>query len=185
MAVARALPDLTRTEDFLDWVWQQDYKFEMIEGRLVMMAGGPRSHATITINVTIALGNGLAGKPCRPYNSDFLLEVDSRNRYYPDATVGCRERRDFTDRPVLVLEVLSPSTQREDLRAKLRNYLRIEGLEYLLYVWQDQPKAHLYSPTQDGGTEPREIRGLDQTIELPALGVRLPMAEIYRDVTFA
>jgi Uma2 family endonuclease len=185
MAAARALPDLTRTEDFLEWVWGQDYKFEMIEDRLVMMAGGSRNHAAIAVNMTIALGNRLTGKPCRPFNSDFLLEANGRNRYYPDVTVACGETRDFTDQPVLVVEVLSPSTQREDLGPKLRNYLRIAGLQYLLYVWQDQPKVRLYLPAGDGGARPREIIGLEQTIELPALGISLPMVEIYRDVIFA
>jgi Uma2 family endonuclease len=122
MSVARALPDLTRTEDFLAWVWGQDYKFEMIEGRLVMMAGGSRNHSTIAVNAAIALGNRLAGGPCRPYNSDFLVEASDRNRYYPDVSVACGETRDFTDRPVLVVEVLSPGTQREDLGPKLQNY---------------------------------------------------------------
>jgi Uma2 family endonuclease len=181
----RALPDLTRTEDFLAWVWKQDYKFEMIEDRLVMTAGGSRDHSLIAVNITIALSNQLAGKPCLPFSSDFLLEANGRNRYYPDVTVACGETRDFTDRPVLVVEVLSPSTQREDLGPKLRNYLRIAGLQYLLYVWQDQPKVRLYLPAGDGGARPREIIGLEQTIELPALGISLPMVEIYRDVIFA
>ena len=66
MAVARALPDLTRTEDFLAWVWGQDYKFEMIEGRLVMTAGGSRNHSLIAVNVTIALGNRLAASRVCP-----------------------------------------------------------------------------------------------------------------------
>src|SRR4051812_13122745 len=119
MAVARALPDLTRTEDFLAWVWEQDYKYEMIEGRLVMMAGGTRRHATIAVNATITLGNRLLGKPCRVFNSDYLVQVARNNRYYPDVSVACGETRDYTDRPVLVVEVLSPTTRREDLGPKL------------------------------------------------------------------
>lgn len=134
MAVARALPDLTRTEDFLAWVWEQDHKHEMIEGRLVMMAGGSRNHATIAVNATIALGTRLAGRPCRPYNSDFLVEGGNQNRYYPDVTVACGETRDFTDKPVLIIEVLSPSTMREDLGPKRRRHLEIPSLRHLLYV---------------------------------------------------
>jgi hypothetical protein len=91
----------------------------MIEDRLVMTAGGSRDHSLIAVNITIALSNQLAGKPCLPFSSDFLLEANGRNRYYPDVTVACGETRDFTDRPVLVVEVLSPSTQREDLGPKL------------------------------------------------------------------
>jgi Uma2 family endonuclease len=184
MAVARALPDLTRTEDFLAWVWEQDYKYEMIEGRLVMMAGGTRRHAIIAVNATIALGNRLLGKPCRVFNSDYLVQASHNNRYYPDVSVACGETRDYTDRPVLVIEVLSPTTQREDLGAKLRNYLRVPGLRYVLYLWQDQVRARLWRPGQEDGATPQEIDRLDVEIDLPDLGVVLPMTELYRDVEF-
>lgn len=184
MATARPIPDLTRTEDFLAWAWGQDHKFEMIEGRLVMMAGGSRNHSRIAVNATVALGNRLAGKPCLPYNSDFLVETTGTNRYYPDVTVACGEDRDFTDRPVLIIEALSPSTMRDDLGPKRRNYMRLPSLEYLLYVWQDRVKAWLYLPAEGEDAKPHEYLRLDRTIELPALGVELPMAELYRDVSF-
>jgi Uma2 family endonuclease len=106
----------------------------------------------------------------------------SRNRYYPDVSVACGETRDFTDRPVLVVEVLSPGTQREDLGPKLQNYLRTPGLRHLLYPWPDEPRARLYTPDTGVEAEPQELVGLDALIELPFLGVGLPMAELYRDV---
>ena len=182
MAAARPIPDLTRTEDFLAWVWGQDHKFEMIEGRLVMMAGGSRHHSRIAVNATAALNNRLAGGRCQTFNSDFLVETNGINRYYPDVTVACGEDRDFTDKPVLIIEVLSPSTMREDLGPKRRNYMRIPSLEYLLYVWQDQVKAWLYLPAEGEDARPREYLSLDQVIDLPVLGLALPLAELYRDV---
>ena len=182
MAAARALPDLTRTEDFLAWVWEQDYKYELIEGRLVMMAGGSRNHSRIAVNATIALGTRLAGQPCLPFSSDFLVEGDSRNRYYPNVTAACGETRDFTDQPVLIIEVLSPTTMREDLGPKRRNYMRIPSLRYLLYLWQDGLKARLYVPSEGSDAPPREFDDLDAAIDLPALGLSLPLRELYRDV---
>lgn len=183
MATARPLPDLSRTEDFLAWVWRQERKYEEINGRLVMMAGGSRNHATIAVNAATALSNRLK-PPCRPYNSDFLVVVADKNRYYPDVSVACGERRDFTDQPVLVIEVLSPRTWREDMGEKLEHYLRSPTLRCVLYLWQDQPRARLWRPAVDGGAEPIQVYGLDQVIDLPELGVALPMAELYRDVDF-
>jgi Uma2 family endonuclease len=180
MSAVRALPDLTRVEDFLEWVWAQPYKYEMILGRIVMMAGGKRNHAVISLNASSGLLARVVGSGCRAFGSDFLVQIDANNRYFPDASVVCGETRDFTDRPVMVVEVLSPSTMREDLGPKLANYLRIPGLKYVLYLWQSEPLARLWQP----GAEPRDITGLDATIELPALGLELPMAELYRDVTF-
>lgn len=180
MSAARALPDIDRVEDYLAWVWSQPYRYETILGRIVMMAGGKRSHARIAVNTSSALNNRLAGQPCETFNSDFLVEIDINNRYFPDASVACGETRDYTDRPVLVVEVLSPSTMREDLGPKLENYLRIPGLRYVLYLWQDQPRARLWQP----GSPPVDIAGTDAVVRLPALGIELPMAELYRDVVF-
>lgn len=182
MAVARALPDLTRTEDFLTWVWEQDYKFEMIEGRLVMMAGGTRRHATIAGNAFTALRLALSGRACMPFNSDFLVQVGRANRCHPDVSVACGETRDFTDKPVLIIEVLSPTTRREDLGPKLRNYRRVPGLRYVLYLWQDEVRARLWRPAEAPDAEPVDVTDRDATIDLPALELRLLMAELYRDV---
>lgn len=180
MSAARALPDISRVEDYLAWVWTQPYRYETILGRIVMMAGGKRSHAIISLNASAGLLSRLGGTGCRTFGSDFLVEIDTANRYFPDASVACGETRDFTDRPVMVVEVLSPSTMREDLGPKLVNYLRIPGLRYVLYLWQNEPLARLWEP----GREPSDIAGLDAVIALPELGIGLPMAELYRDVVF-
>lgn len=180
MSAVRALPDIIRVEDYLAWIWKQPYKYETILGRIVMMPGGKRNHSRIAVNTSSCLNGRLAGSGCETFNSDFLVEIDAANRYFPDASVACGETRDFTDRPVMVVEVLSPSTMREDLGPKLANYLRIPGLRYVLYLWQDEPLARLWQPA----SEPRDIAGLDAVVELPALGIGLPMAELYRDVAF-
>ncbi len=184
MTAARSLPDLSRTEDFLAWVWRQERKFEQINGRLVMMAGGSRNHSAIAANAIRALGNRLDGQPYREYTGDFLVVVADQNRYFPDVSVACNERRDFTDRPVMVVEVLSPGTWREDMGEKLANYLRTPSMLYVLYLWQEQPRARLWRPSEDGGAAPSNHFGLDTVLELPALGLTLPFAELYRDVDF-
>ncbi len=176
--MAPHLPDLSTAEAYVRWMADQDRKYEMIAGRLVMMAGCSNAHVTIAGNALSALRGRLRGQPCRPYNSDFLVEVDASSRYYPDVTVACDETRDWTDRPAMVVEVLSPTTQRFDLTIKLDAYQGLPGLLYLLFVWQDQPHARLHHP----GEPPRDIVGLDAMIELPLLGLTLPLAELYEDV---
>jgi Uma2 family endonuclease len=184
MTAAYSLPDLSRTEDFLAWVWRQERKFEQINGRLVMMAGGSRNHSAIAVNAVTSLSIALRGGRCRAYNSDFLVVVADQNRYFPVVSVACDERRDFTDRPVMVVEVLSPGTYREDMGDKLSNYLRTPSMLYVLYLWQDQPRARLWRPSEDGGASPGNYFGLDTVLELPALDLSLPLAELYRDVDF-
>jgi Uma2 family endonuclease len=178
MRAAPHLPDLSTAEAFVRWAAAQERKYEMMAGRLVMMAGGSNAHVTIAGNVLTALRGRLRGRPCRPYNSDFLVELDVTNRYYPDVTVACDETRDWTDRPVMVVEVLSPTTQRFDLTIKLDAYQGAPGLLYVLFLWQDQPHARLHHP----GEPPHDLVGQDALILLPLLGLSLPLAELYEDV---
>lgn len=191
MAVALALtapfdvPDLTEPEAYVAWMEHQPYKLEMAGGRLVMMAGGSNPHSRIATNVTAALNARLRGSRCRAYNSDFLVQITPRDRYYPDATVACDETRNFTDRPVMVVEVLSPGTKRFDLRVKLPNYLRKAGLAYVLYLSPSEPRAWLYRPGLPEGDEPLEFGRPEDEIPLPELGIGLPLVELYEDVTFA
>lgn len=169
------LSDLSRVEDFFAWVERQPTKFELIDGRLVMMAGGTRLHAAVATDVILALGRQLGRQACRVYNSDFLVDLGSRDRFYPDASVACDETRDWTDRPALVVEVLSEHTREDDLGRKLRAYLAAPGIRYVLYLEQDEPKA-LFWPKPEG---PIELIGPDAVAETPDLRLQLRLGEIY------
>ncbi|MEK0085943.1 SDR family NAD(P)-dependent oxidoreductase [Benzoatithermus flavus] len=129
-----------------------------------------------------AICTRLADEGAHVIVTDFLVEVNRRNRYCPDVSVARGETRDFTDRSVLIVEVLSPGTQREDLGPKLQNHLRTPGLWHVLYLWQDEPRARLYAPEQGADAEPRELAGLDAVIDLPGPGIGLSVAELCRDV---
>lgn len=131
-----------------------------------MMAGGSRNHAAIAVDTATALSNRLR-PPCRADNSDFMVEVTALNRFYPDVSVACGERRDFTNRPALIVEVRSPV------------------VHHVLDPWQDQPRARLWRPAVDGGAQPLAIDGLDKVIELPNLEMGLPMTELHTDVDVA
>ncbi len=177
------IPDLTEPEAYVAWMADQPYKLDMAGGRLVMMAGGSNPHTRIATNVTSALHARLRGSRCRSYNSDLLVQITPRDRYYPDATVACDETRNFTDKPVMVVEVLSPRTKRFDLRVKLPSYLRKPGLAYVLYLSQEERRAWLYRPGLDDGDEPLEFGRPEDEIPLPELGFSLPLAELYEDVS--
>ena len=178
MTATRALPDLSTPEAFLAWIDEQPYKYELIMGRLVLMAGGTNPHATIAVNAIVGLGSRLRGTRCRVYNSDFMVRISEKNYYYPDAAVACAERRNYTDRPVLVVEVLSEATRREDLGPKLEAYRQNDGIETILYLHQDRPLAWLWLR----GQERQVIQGMAATVEIGALGLTLPMAELYEGV---
>jgi Uma2 family endonuclease len=170
------LTDLTRVEDFVAWMERQPCKFELIGGRLVMVAGGTRLHAALSASVIVALGRQLLGSRCRVYSSDLVVDLGSRNRFYPDASVVCDETRDWIDRPTLVVEVLSETTREDDLGRKLRAYLAAPAILYVLYLEQDTVKARFWAKPE----EAVDLEGEGAVADMPRLGLRLELGELYR-----
>jgi Uma2 family endonuclease len=89
--------------------------------------------------------------------------------------VVCDETRDWTDHPVLVTEVLSETTIAYDLGPKLQAYRTLPSVLHVVYFWQDRPLARLWAK----GADPVDVEGPEAIVELPTLGLRLPLAELY------
>ena len=168
---------------------------EFINGEMLAMAGGSPAHSLITTNLTIALGTRLRGGSCRAYNSELRVNVSSTGLYtYPDLTVVCEEPRFVRDEhldtlvnPTVLVEVLSPSTEAYDRGAKFAHYQRLESLQEYVLVAQDQPRVERFARRPGAGLSEwlfTVATGRDAHITFPALGVELPLAEIYEGVRF-
>lgn len=173
--LAPDLSDLDRVEDFVAWMERQPVKFEVIDGRLMMMAGSTRVHAGLTARVIASLVNQLGDRPCIAYSSDLLVDLGPSRRFYPDASVVCDESRDWTDRPVLVVEVLSPSTRVVDLGPKLAGYLAAPEIHYVLYLEQDRIAARFWAKP----APVLELEGPAGVVDMPRLGLRLELRDLY------
>ncbi|MFN5917516.1 MAG: Uma2 family endonuclease, partial [Planctomycetota bacterium] len=109
--------ELFSVEDYLAKEEVSRFKSEYIDGWIRAMTGASIRHNCIAVNCLLNLGNTLRGKPCKPYNSDTKVRIirdDKRRFYYPDVQVVCESNDPlsvFQDRPVLIIEVLSPSTR--------------------------------------------------------------------------
>jgi Uma2 family endonuclease len=183
-AAALDLPVLRTVDDFLAWAEARPERWQFIDGALVMMAGAADPHVIIATNVTVELGNRLRGSPCRPFGSDRLVRAGTRNGFYPDVSVSCRgEDGSFASEPVLVVEVLSDSTERYDRGAKWRAYQRLPSLQHYLLIEPGEPLAELWTRTPEGWRY-ESLDGLTGTIELTGLGIALPLAAVYEDVAF-
>jgi Uma2 family endonuclease len=173
--LAPDLADLERVEDFVAWMAAQPMRHEMIDGRLTTRPGGTRLHSRLTLRLGSSLERQLAGQSCEAYNGDFLLDLGPRQRFYPDAMMVRGETRDWTDRPALVIEVLSETTMAYDLGPKLQAYRALPSVLHVVCFWQDRPLARVWAK----GAEPVDVAGPDVVVELPGLGLRLPLAELY------
>ena len=181
-----------------NWVSVQDYlsrertspvKIEYIDGWVRAMTGASSRHNRVKLNCLVKLSVLLEDHPCQPYDSDTKLKIDHADQklfYYPDAQVVCQStdpQAVFQERPVLIIEVLSPSTRRHDLDEKMEAYLSIQTLECYIVLEQHQPIALVLRITSDGFAR-ETVQGTHSRIELPFLGCSLRMADIYKGIEF-
>ena len=162
-------------------------------GQIIAMAGGTSSHSLITLNVGAELRQRLRGTPCRVHSPDKRIGTASHPSYtYPDVSVICGpeqvDPRDPDSRtainPTLVVEVLSPSTERDDRGRKFARYLTAASLAEYVLVAQDEPRVETYFRQADGTWLFTFAAGLDAVVRLRSVGVDLPLAEVYLNVTF-
>jgi Uma2 family endonuclease len=182
-------PEFFSVEEYLAIEEQALTKSEYIEGWVRAMSGSTLRHNKIKGNCFVSLSNSLKGKPCEPFDSDTRVRIDREGKkcfYYPDVQVVCQSNEltsIFQDRPVMVIEVLSPSTRRYDLDEKLTAYLAVSSLQCYLILEQHQPVAIVMRRT-DGGFLREEMRGGEGIIDLPFLGCSLSMRDIYEGIEF-
>ena len=162
-----------------------DAKAELVDGMILMMAGGSPRHAAIAMNLGIALGNRLRGTGCRPYGSDLAIRTGEASIRFPDVSVYCREdtRDDPADPkllgdPRVLFEVLSPSTARNDQITKLAEYRARPGVRTVVFVDPENERVRVVDTAQK-----REAGWLatGSEVELSTLGITLSHNEIFAE----
>ena len=171
---------------FLGWVQGHEQRYELARGRVMMMTGGSRGHAIITRRLATALERRLDPGRLSVLTSDFGVDLGPATIRYPDVVVDAAGGRlgDLTaTSPVLIAEVLSPSSATDDLGDKAAEYLRLASLLAYLVLAQDEPKAWAWIRGESGFPPgPDVIASSNEVIGLAALGIELPLAEIYLDL---
>lgn len=175
-------------DEFFDWQERQAERYELVDGfPLRMMAGASNRHDLVVLNLLAEFRTRLRGSGCTPFTGDGAVETRPGQIRRPDAGVDCG-RRDpegyVAADPRLVAEVLSPSTRDFDAVEKLAEYKTQESLEHILYIEPNRPEVIVYSRAGDRSWVKSRVEALDSSIPLPALGIELPLAEIYDGVVF-
>jgi Uma2 family endonuclease len=185
MGYALAKPRMS-AEEFLAWDAGQTLKHEFLQGEVYLMAGGEDRNMTVAINLIVALKPHLRGTPCRVYGSDVKLRVEEADAFfYPDVMVTC-SGADLSDRlikrePVLVAEVLSPSTAGYDRGRKFAAYRGLPSLVEYLLVDVDQQRCDLFRRNAEGlwVLHPCEP---GQTLSLASVNLEIEAAELWADL---
>jgi Uma2 family endonuclease len=184
-----ALPDrvLMSAKEYFAWEETQLERHEYWDGEVVAMTGGTKRHNRVSFNCSKVLDDLLAERGCEVYISDVKVQVEADRKYfYPDVVVTCDARdRDaqLVQYPCLIIEVLSPSTEAVDRGIKFRHYRQAPTLQAYLLVQPDAPRVEGFTRNGTGQWVLKDY-GFEDEIELPALGCRIAVKDLYERVTF-
>ena len=165
-------------------------KHEYFDGEIFQMAGSSYEHAAISSNINVSLGVQAKKGSCKTLQSDMRVFIPATGLYtYPDVVGVCGKpvladdvHLDILLNPVLIVEVLSPSTEAYDKGAKFEHYRTIETLREYVLVWQDKKRVARYTKRDDDSWVLTDFIGEGASIELVSIGCALTVEDIYDKV---
>ena len=181
-------PTYLPPEEYLTWERKQPFKNEYHNGQIIVMSGASRSHNRITVDITIQLGNQLMDSACEVFASEMRVRTSPEVSYfYPDIIVVCGEPRFEDDtfdtllNPIIVIEVLSPSTAAFDRGEKFEQYKQIASLEEYILISQDRVRVEHYC-RQGMQWIHNTLQSLEDMLSLVSIECEVPLHAIYRRV---
>ena len=178
-------------EQYLEIDRKAERRSEYANGEIMEMAGASREHNLIVTNLVGEFRGLLRGRPCETYSNDMRVKISPVRYAYPDVVVAC-DGPEFEDsavdvllNPVVIMEVLSLSTENDDRSWKFFHYRQLESLTDYVMLSQCQPLVEHYTRTSDDKWVLTDLCGLESVLRLPAIGCELPLPLIYERVEFA
>lgn len=194
-----ATTPLTTVSNYLSAEAQATDKHEYLEGfvyplhyhPITNMAGASDAHVKVAGNAHYALKTHLRGTACSLYMADMRLNIKTRHSecyFYPDVLVTCdpqdRERTLHKESPILVIEVLSPSTEDYDRGKKFAMYRLLPSLREYVLIDPTQYLVEIYRINEHQRWELFNIEGENSTVEFVSIGLSVPLRDLYEDVRF-
>jgi Uma2 family endonuclease len=186
MSPQPALKHRITVDDYLAGEKDGELRHEYIDGEVYAMTGASDRHALIVNALAFALTPAARQRRCQLFTNDMKVRFELAGAtvfYYPDLLLACdpadRELY-FRTAPCLVVEVLSPRTERIDRREKLFSYITLPSLQEYLLVGQDRPLIEIHRRSK-GWTAEEFASG---SLRLDCLDTDLSVADVYADVSF-
>ncbi|MBH1977949.1 MAG: Uma2 family endonuclease [Comamonadaceae bacterium] len=179
----------TSIQGYLDGEQATEVKHEYLAGEVVAMGGASDRHGLIAGSLHAALLPAARRKGCQLFMADMKVRVDHDGEsyfYYPDLLLSCqpddRESAYYRRHPCLLVEVLSPATERIDTREKLLAYRLLPSLREYLLLRQDRVHADLYQLGDDGRWQHQVLTRPDEALALRCLDMAVSLRDVYADV---
>jgi len=173
--------------EYLELEEQAEYKNEFYNGEIFAMSGGSRNHSVICVNLNRKLAEWLDDKDCILFDSQMKLDIPKLNSFvYPDVMVVCGEiefyenRTDIVRNPILIIEVLSPSTESFDRSGKFQYYQTVLSVKEYVLISQEKPMIEVYYKQDERNWLYSVANGLDEKILLRTIQCELALRDIYR-----
>jgi Uma2 family endonuclease len=171
--------------EFLDWEERQEVRYEFDGVQPVAMVGVTWAHSTIQTNLITALGVRLRGRLCSAHGSELKIEVVGRIRY-PDAFVVCTpksNREKIVTDPVVIFEILSDGSDRQDRVTKNEEYRLTPSVERYVMLEQDEQAATMFA--REGERWVGTLLKGDAVLSMPEIGIEVKLAEFYEGLDFS
>jgi len=190
MAEALAKKLYYSKEEYLEMEAAADYKSEYYQGEIFAMSGGTRKHSLVCVNLIRRISEGIDNRDCQCFESNMKLEIAEADAYvYPDVMVVCGDAEaaenttDAITNPVLIIEVLSPSTESFDRGLKFEYYKTVPSLKEYVLVSQNKPKIEVFFRQNENLWTYTVVEGLDNNVVLQSLGYEMALKKIYHKVS--
>jgi Uma2 family endonuclease len=173
---------LISVDEYLEGEGHSQTKHEYVRGRVYAMVGTSRAHNTLALRLASRLLSRLDGTGCQVFISDMKVRIGDIF-YYPDVVATCSKTDDnphFSTEPVLIVEVLSPTTQASDRLDKRLAYQTLSSLKEYVLVSQEQPSVEVYR--RRGEAWDLEIYAADESIRFESVDFAMSIEELYRGV---
>lgn len=167
-------------EEFLAWEQTQEQRHELVDGEVFAMAGGSTFHAHIGVNLAATLREQLRLRGCFTFHEGMKVRVGG-DVLCPDVVVSCDPQqleRSVVERPALIVEILSPSTESFDRGRKWALYQRLSSLQAYLLVSQEALAVEVFVREALGWHYSLQA-GAEAVVELVAPPCRLALADVY------
>lgn len=153
---------------------------EGVDASILDMAGGSDAHAALSTRLSMLIGMQLEDAPCLVYSSDRRLKLPRGNHLFPDVTVACGEDTNtLPTNPIVIIEVLSPTTEKRDRQAKLMAYKMLTTVQEYLLVGSESQEIIIHRRENDW--RPYHDQSGD-VVELKSIGVSFPFDAVYRRI---
>jgi len=189
MGLAQRNPELYTPEEYLALERQADARHEFLDGEIYAMAGGSKRHNSISVNVIRLLGNQLLENDCSVYGSDMRVKITSTGKYtYPDVVAVCGEEffedesEDTLLNPMLLVEVLSQSTEAYDRGGKFEYYQTIPSFSEYVLIAQEPFRVEQFVRKESNVWTYFEFRQPDETVKLHSIDCELTLRDIYHKI---